>query len=251
MKACGFKEVVPMKAGTIAFVLAGLQTIIGSELRAQAGRAAGERHVEIFKYEVNPAYGKDESVLARVDQAMLLEGHEVRAYVVVFHLAPGERLVSARGEVRDGFVCRRTPRRTGRAVGRALGSMGYRLLLKDVPSELREGLNLLGDLTLMHPAVSARPEFEVQRRLRFRARDLDQREGLAATIVVLAANSVTRVAFPRIVTRKADGARKPRRHRSSARPALVPGPADPELSREELVRILLGQEIPSGKVSEK
>ena len=86
----------------VAFAVAGVA--------AADERSARGYELQVYRYDVAPnvVLGKQERVWsARMPYGEL----GVDAYLVVVRLAPGERFVSARAEVRDGFFCipRRAP----------------------------------------------------------------------------------------------------------------------------------------------
>ncbi len=196
------------------------------------------REVEIFRYEVAPRVMLGQSARDELSAMMPFGEFGIDAYVVVVHMAPGERFVSARAEVRDGFFCILRRQRGRSIAGRMAARLGYEIVLHRVPPEIRNTLALVPEVFPLS-SVSALPPPRLKRRVSLKARNVEHHDGYVAVLLLVAANPVTRLQVERVVTRSS--ARGGKRRSRGGRTVAFPDPTAPPLPRERIMSILAGE----------
>lgn len=192
--------------------------------------------VEVHRFELTSPDAEQSLLRARAANDASFGELELQGGLVVIRLEPDVRFVSARVEVRDGLFClhrRQTPRLAGRIVGR----MAFGLLAAELPSELKPGLELVSELLEIGDPAPA-PVFRTDRKVILKASTVEQHEGYVAATLLVATGPMTRLEVTRIVTRRAERARR----RLGARPVAVPSSHEEALPPERVKSILLGQE---------
>jgi len=203
--------------------------------------------LEVLRYDAEVPASAVKADAAALEDAKILGAPRLHGYILRLQLEPGERMLSAKGVVRDGFAHHG---RSGKArkAARLLGALGYQLVLRHAPGDLHSSLGPIAGLVL-----PGRPESELPhpvRMLVLRGESFHHHAGYAAAVVMLEANDVTRIELTRIVTRRADRRRK-QRARSPA--VLVRG--GQVVSRDALLQLLAGhpggqhRSQPSGRMA--
>ena len=197
------------------------------------------RQVQIFRYEVAPQVVLGQRAQNKLSTMTPFGELGVDAYLVVVRLAPGERFVSARAEVRDGFFCIPRQRRGRSIAGRVAARLGYEVVSRRMPPEIREPLALISEILPLSSVSALRPP-RLKRRVLLKAQNVEHHDGYVAALLLVAANPVTRMQVERVVTRSS--ARGGKRRSRGARTVALPDRTEPALPRGRIMSILTGEE---------
>jgi hypothetical protein len=237
------------KNGSGRLLLLLLACGVTSEVWSGSRDRMREIPLEVLRYDAEPPVEAAIAHTGALGDAKILGPPRLHGYILRLQLEPGERILSAKGIVRDGFAHQG---RSGKArkAARLLGALGYQLVLRHAPGDLHSSLGPIAGLVL-----PGRPESElpaVARVLVLRGESFHQHAGYAVAVVMLEANDLTRVELTRILTRRNDRRRK---QRARAPAVLVRG--GELVSRDELLQLLAGQQggerhpKPSGRMARR
>ncbi|MDH3628904.1 MAG: hypothetical protein OEV00_09775 [Acidobacteriota bacterium] len=206
---------------------------------ARADRDAGRSHeVEIYRYEVAPTVvlgPRAKTEMTRTPFGKL----GVDAYLVVIRLNPGERFVSARAEMRDGFICKPRRGRGKKIAGKIATYLGSKIVFRSAAPKLSETIALVSELVPLN-TDSAIPTPGVRRRMVLKPEDVVHQEGYVAVLLVAAAGPFTRLEVVRIVTRPAEGRGKQTRGRGQI--VAFPDITDEPMTGDRIRSIMAGKE---------
>jgi len=189
--------------------------------------------LEVLRYDAEPPVDAATADAESLGDAKILGAPRLHGYLLRLQLEPGERILSARGLVRDGFAHHRRPGKARKAA-RLLGALGYQLVLRRAPGDLHSSLGPIAGLVLPGGPESEPPA--AVRVLVLRGESFHHHAGYAVAVVMLEANDLTRVELTRILTRRDDRRRKQRAHSTAV---LVRG--GEVVSRDELLQLLAGR----------
>ena len=171
-------------------------------------RSAGGHEVQVYRYDVAPTVSLGKKA-GEWSARMPFGELGVDAYLVVVRLAPGERFISARAEVRDGLFCIPRQGRGKRVAGKIAAGMAMQAALNAAPKEVRGPLSLVKTLVPLEPE-SAVPPPKLKPRIVLKAEDVEHHDGYVAALLLVASNPMTRLQIEDVVTRSKERKRKSR-----------------------------------------